>query len=302
MDPTLNAPEECPMAHIFVEELHKGFAQTHSIEGTTLVDERSEFQHIMIYDAPAVGRVLVLDHIVQLTTRDECGYSEMLAHLPYFELKAKGITAARALVIGGGDGAVAEEFLKHPSMSQVDMAEIDPRVIAVCKEHLQEAHKGAFDNPRLKVRVTDGAAFIRTPSSVGAFDIIAADRPDPVGPAKVLFADEFYASVSKALKPHGLALFQTGVPHFQQLELSETLPQLKRAFRHAGVALSVVPTYVGGFMALTWGSNDTKLGEAPLEALAKAYQASGIKTDYYNPEIHKAAMALPNWMKRLMPA
>ena len=289
------------MAHTFTEELHKGFAQQHTIEGTTLVDERSEFQHIMIFDAPALGRVLVLDQIVQLTTRDECGYSEMLVHLPYFELKAKGVTASRALVIGGGDGAVAEEFLKHASMAVVDMAEIDPKVIEVSKKYLKEAHKGAFDNPRLKVHVTDGAAFIREPSAIGAFDIIAADRPDPVGPAKVLFADEFYASVSKALKPHGLALFQTGVPHFQHSELAETLPQLARAFRHVGVIVSVVPTYVGGFMALTWGSNDTRLGDAPFEAVAKAYQASGIKTDYYNAEIHRASMALPNWMKRLVP-
>jgi spermidine synthase len=287
--------------HNFTEELHKGFAQTHSIEGPTLVDERSEFQHIMIFDAPALGRVLVLDQIVQLTTRDECAYSEMLAHLPYFELKAKGVTASRALVIGGGDGAVAEEFLKHASITTVDMAEIDPKVIEVSKKYLKEAHKGAFDNPRLKVHVSDGAAFIREPGSLGAFDIIAADRPDPVGPAKVLFADEFYSSVSKALKPHGLALFQTGVPHFQQSELAETLPQLARAFRHVGVVVSVVPTYVGGFMALTWGSNATHLGEAPVDAIAKAYQASGIKTDYYNAEIHKACLALPNWMKRLMP-
>lgn len=289
------------MSHTFLEELHKGFAQQHTIEGKTLVDERSEFQHIMIFDAPAVGRVLVLDQIVQLTTRDECGYSEMLAHLPYFELKAKGITASRGLIIGGGDGAVAEEFLKHSSMSVVDMAEIDPKVIEHSKEYLKEAHKGAFDNSRLKVHVTDGAAFICEPSSIGAFDIIAADRPDPVGPAKVLFADEFYSSVSKALKPHGIALFQTGVPHFQQSELAETLPQLGRAFRHVGVVVSVVPTYVGGFMALTWASNGTKLGDAPFDAVAKAYQASGIKTDYYNADIHRASMALPNWMKRLMP-
>jgi len=287
--------------HTFTEELHKGFAQVHWVEGPTLVDERSEFQHILIFDAPAVGRVLVLDQIVQLTTRDECAYSEMLVHLPYFELKAKGITPERSLVIGGGDGAVAEEFLKHASITTVDMAEIDPKVIEVSKKYLKEAHKGAFDNPRLKVHVTDGAAFIREPSAIGAFDIIAADRPDPVGPAKVLFADEFYSSVSKALKPHGIALFQTGVPHFQQSELAETLPQLARAFRHVGVIVSVVPTYIGGFMALTWGSNSTRIGEAPADAIAKAYQASAIKTDYYNAEIHKASMALPNWMKRLMP-
>ena len=288
------------MSLIFTEELHKGFAQSFSVKGPMLVDERSEFQHIMIFDAPAVGRVLVLDQIVQLTTRDECAYSEVLVHLPYFELAAKGIIATRGLVIGGGDGAVAEEFLKHSSIAQADMAEIDPKVIEHCKRHFPTVHNGAFDNPRLKVRVTDGAAFIREPASVGAFDIIVADRPDPVGPAKVLFMDEFYSSVAKALKPHGIAIFQTGVPHFQPDELKETMQQLSRTFRHVGTVLTVVPTYVGGYMGLTWASNGTRLGDAPAAAIAEAYAKSKIATDYYNPEVHRSALTLPNWIKKLI--
>jgi spermidine synthase len=161
-------------------------------------------------------------------------------------------------------------------------------------------HNGAFDNPRLGLRVMDGAAFIREPAQIGAFDIIVADRPDPVGPAKVLFMDEFYGAVAKAMKPHGIAIFQTGVPHFQPDELKETLQQLSRAFKYCGVALTVVPTYVGGYMGLTWASNGTRLGEAPAEAVAAAYEKSRIKTDYYNPGIHKAALTLPNWIHRLI--
>jgi spermidine synthase len=288
------------MSLIFTEELHKGFAQSFAVKGPMLVDEQSEFQHIMVFDAPAVGRVLVLDQIVQLTTRDECAYSEPLVHLPYFELAARGITPSRGLVIGGGDGAVAEEFLKHASIEEADMAEIDPKVIEHCKRHFAMVHNGAFDNPRLAVRVTDGAAFIREPAQIGAFDIIVADRPDPVGPAKVLFMDEFYSSVAKAMKPHGIAIFQTGVPHFQPGELKETMQQLARSFRHVGTVLTVVPTYAGGYMGLTWASNETQLGEAPHEAVASAYQTSKITTDYYNPDIHRSALALPNWIKKLI--
>lgn len=288
------------MSLIFTEELHKGFAQSFAVKGPMLVDERSEFQHIMIFDAPAVGRVLVLDQIVQLTTRDECAYSEVLVHLPYFELAAKGITATRGLVIGGGDGAVAEEFLKHASIAEADMAEIDPKVIEHCKRHFPTVHKGAFDNPRLHVRVTDGAAFIREPSSIGMFDIIVADRPDPVGPAKVLFMDEFYQSVARAMKPHGVAIFQTGVPHFQPDELKETMQQLARTFKYVGTLLTVVPTYVGGYMGLTWASNETRLGTASQDRIEVEFAKSHIETDFYNPEIHRAALALPNWVKKLI--
>ena len=288
------------MSLIFTEELHKGFAQSFAVKGPMLVDERSDFQHIMIFDAPAVGRVLVLDQIVQLTTRDECAYSEVLVHLPYFELAANGITSSRGLVIGGGDGAVAEEFLKHRSIEMADMAEIDPKVIEHCKKYLPSVHNGAFDNPRLKLRVMDGAAFIREPAQIGSFDIIVADRPDPVGPAKVLFMDEFYSAVANAMKPHGIAIFQTGVPHFQPDELKETLEQLSRSFKYCGVVLTVVPTYVGGYMGLTWASNGTRLGDASYDAVAAAYARSRISTDYYNPDIHRSALALPNWVKKLI--
>src|SRR3954466_16192897 len=67
-----------------VERLHKGYAQ--SMEVTkVLADEQSRFQHIRIFDTVANGRVMTLDDIVQITSRDEWGRYEMLTHLPMFE-------------------------------------------------------------------------------------------------------------------------------------------------------------------------------------------------------------------------
>jgi spermidine synthase len=131
--------------------------------------------------------------------------------------------------------------------------------------------------------------------------LIIADRPDPVGPAEVLFGDTFYERVSKALAPGGFAVFQNGVPFFQPEELVDTLKQMQRTFRYSGVYLAVVPSYIGGFMALTWVSNDAVLGDpARWAGLDAAFAAARLRTDYYTPAIHRAAFALPAWIERLV--
>jgi len=77
--------------------------------------------------------------------------------------------------------------------------------------------------------------------------LIIADRPDPVGPGKALFG-ETSMTVKGALKKGGYATFQTGVPFYQPWEITEALEELSRFFPRSGLYLTVVPTYIGGFM------------------------------------------------------
>ncbi|MGF1454579.1 MAG: polyamine aminopropyltransferase [Alphaproteobacteria bacterium] len=282
----------------FGEALHTGYQQTFEIN-RILADEVTPFQRVQILETVANGRVLVLDDIVQLSSRDEFTYSEMLAHVPLFELMAMGAPARRVLIIGGGDGAIAEEVLKHRTVEEVVLAEIDPRVVALCKEHFGEVHNGAFDDPRFVLRLGDGFETLQRADSIGAFDLIIADRPDPVGPAGTLFADPFYEAVARALSPRGIATFQTGVPFYQPGELADAMPQLQRTFPHAGAFLTVTPSYVGGSMALTFASMERPLGETTLRVLERLFDAIRVRTDYYNPEIHKAAFALPPYLRRI---
>lgn len=286
------------MPKTFTEKLHPGFFQMMTMSGRPIAEERSEFQHIRIFDTPRNGRVLTLDDIVQLTTRDECAYSEMLTHLPMLEHgKVRSV-----MIVGGGDIAIAEEALKHDGVERVDMVEIDPRVIELSKQHLDAVNAAAVADRRLKIHVADAFAFLGRKSAHGRYDLIIADRPDPVGPAEVLFGDTFYARVAKALAPGGFAVFQTGVPFFQGEELTDTLVQLGRSFAQCGVYLTVVPSYIGGYMALTWASNDAALGRPQAIAAArKAFKAAGLATDYYTPAVHAAAFALPRWIERLLP-
>jgi spermidine synthase len=280
------------------ERLHKGYAQSMEVI-KLLADEKSQYQHIRIFDTVANGRVMTLDDIVQITSRDESAYADMLTHLPMLEHGA----VERVMIVGGGDLSIADEALKHKNVKEVVLVDIDGRVIELCKKLFGEINAKAFKDKRMTVEVADAFEYLGRKSSKNRFDLIIADRPDPVGPGKALFGETFYDRVKGALRKGGYATFQTGVPFYQPWEITEALQELSGFFSKSGLYLTVVPTYIGGFMALSWA---TKGGEAlgtakGIKRAAKAYKKAKLKTDYYNPEVHAAAFALPQWIKKLVP-
>ncbi len=279
------------------ETLHPGYYQSFDIQ-SVLVEEKTKFQDLMIFESAAHGRVLVLDDIIQLTELDEFTYSEMLAHLPIVALD--GIE--NAMIVGGGDGAVAEEILKHSSVKHVDLVDIDDKVIEHSKTHLPKVHNGAFDDPRLSVHAVDAFEFLAAPEAAGRYDLIIADRPDPVGPAEILFGETFYSRLRDAMTPRGVAVFQTGVPIYQGAEFTEAWQLLASLFPQVGSYVTVTPTYIGGHMSLMWASKETDLA-APIDlsVLEDRFSHAGIETGYYSPAMHQAAFALPPFIERLIP-
>jgi len=279
------------------ERLHKGYAQSMDVT-QVLADERSKFQHIRIFDTVANGRVMTLDDIVQITSRDESAYADMLTHLPILEHGK----VERVMIVGGGDLSIADEALKHKSVKQVVLVDIDGQVIELCKKLLSSVNAKAFKDRRMTIEVADAFEYLGRKENKNRFDLIIADRPDPVGPGKALFGETFYDRVKGALKKGGYATFQTGVPFYQPGEITEALTELKAFFPRSGLYLTVVPTYIGGFMALSWASKGGRpLGtRAGIKKAASAYKRAKLKCDYYNPEIHAAAFALPEWIKKLV--
>ena len=287
-----------PSDDLQVERLHQGYAQSMEIT-KVLADEQSRFQHIRIFDTVANGRVMTLDDIVQITSRDESAYADMLTHLPMLEHGK----VERVMIVGGGDLSIADEALKHKNVKEVVLVDIDDRVIELCRKHFGEINAKAFKDRRMVIEAADAFEYLGRKSSQNRFDLIIADRPDPVGPGKALFGETFYDRVKGALKKGGYATFQTGVPFYQPWEITEALEELAAFFPRSGLYLTVVPTYIGGFMALSWATKGGKpLGTpAGIAKAAKAYKKAKLKTDYYNPAVHAAAFALPNWIKKLVP-
>ncbi len=184
------------MATMFKERLHKGYAQSMELVGAPLVDEKSRYQRIKIFDTVANGRVMTLDDIVQITTRDESAYAEMLTHLPLLEHGK----ARRVMIVGGGDLSIADEALKHNDVKEVVLVDIDGRWWSAAASIFGAINKRAFKDKRLKIEIADAFEYLGRRESKARFDLIVADRPDPVGPGKALFGETFYDRVKGALK------------------------------------------------------------------------------------------------------
>ena len=275
-----------------VERLHAHHSQALKVD-RVLYDSETDHQRLRVIENGTFGRVLTLDGVVQVTEADNFIYHEMLTHVPIF---AHG-SARRVLIIGGGDGGMAREALRHP-LERVTMVEIDTGVVDFSRAYLPSISAGAFDDPRLDLQIADGAEFIRTTD--GGFDVIIVDSTDPVGPGEVLFTDHFYGHAARALAPGGILVTQNGVPFMQGAELTGTLRAFGSLFSDASCYLATVPTYAGGPMAFGWGT-DGEARAVTVETLRTRVAESGLTFDYYTPEVHKGAFALPEYVSKLLP-
>jgi spermidine synthase len=273
----------------YTESLHEGYRASIQVR-KTLFSGRSGKQELVIAESVRFGTLVMLDGITQLTSADEYVYHEMLSHVP---ILAHG-AVRDVLIIGGGDGGMAEEILKHQGVRHITLVEIDPWVVGVSKRHLKDVNHGAFDDPRLELVIGDGNEYVA--ATEAAFDLIVVDSTDPQGPAKPLFLQSFYAGCRRILRPGGVIVTQNGIPFFQAAELEETMRSFAKLFADGTCYLAAVPTYVGGFMAFGWGTDKRELRGLPVDTLRERLDASGIETRYYTPEVHLASFALPRFI------
>ena len=253
-----------------------------------LHEERTPYQYLEIYESPLFGRMLVLDGAVQTTEGDEFAYHEMLAHPALCTHPAP----RRVLIIGGGDGGLLEEVLKHP-VERVTMVEIDEAVVRAARQHLGTICRRAFDDPRTALVIGDGIAYVR--KTEDRFDVVLVDSPDPQGPAAGLFAPEFYAHVGRRLTPDGLVAVQSGSAVYQQDLIRTVRRHLGAAFPIVRTYLATVAAYPGGLWSFSLGS----LGRDPLtaEPTAIAQRIGEFGLRYFTASRHHAAFDLPPYLR-----
>jgi len=261
----------------------------------TLVERRTTpFQLLEVYETPALGRIFRLDGFNMTSERDEFFYHENLVH----PAAVAHPNPKRALVIGGGDGGSSEELLKHRTLEGVHMAELDPAVVEVSRAQFGAVHHGVFDDPRLKLTVGDGLAYLR--STPVRYDLVSMDLTDPVGPSVELYSPATFALAKGAMAPGGALTLHIGSPWFHPERVRQTLASLRQVFAVVAPYFAYIPIYGSIWGFATASDTLDPRGISPAEA-ERVIAARGLKDlRYYNGEVHRALFALPNYVKPLV--
>ncbi|SER44850.1 spermidine synthase [Nitrosomonas sp. Nm51] len=279
--------------HTLVEPLNDatGFYITASHQ---IGEWHTKYQKLSIYDTPHYGKIFRLDDFNMTSEREEFIYHENLIHPALTILDAP----KNVLIIGGGDGGSSEEALKHPSVEQVTMVEIDEDVISIAKEHFQAVHNGAFDDPRLRVVVDNGVRFIHETQE--KFDLIALDLNDPIGPAAALYSADFFRQCRQALKPDGLMTLHIGSPTAHPARVAEISQRLTHVFQIVRPYTVYIPLY-GALWALAVCSDklDPK-AFTPKEIDNRIESRNLQQLQFYNGDAHSGVFALPNYVRKLV--
>jgi spermidine synthase len=255
---------------------------------------QTKFQKLQIYDTPHYGKIFRLDGFNMTSEKEEFVYHENLVH-PALTAHA---APRKVLIIGGGDGGSSEEALKHPSVEQVTMVEIDADVISVAKEHFHAVHNGVFDNPKLRVLVEDGMKFVRETQE--KFDLVSLDLNDPVGPAAALYSAEFLQQIRQTLAPGGALTLHLGSPVAQPARVAELAQRLNGLFRVVRVYTMYIPLY-GSLWAMAVCSDKLDPKAFTADEIDRRIEARKMQElRYYNGETHEGVFALPNFVRDLV--
>lgn len=279
------------MNHLIYKEYYTGGNTGLFMKMKKLVySYQSPYQRIDIFEHPDLGMVFALDGITMMTEVDEFMYHEMLVHVPLFMHP----NPKKVLIIGGGDGGSLREVLKHPGIEEAILCEIDPYVIDAARKYLPTSV--GFDDPRAKIVNENGAEYIKQFNDY--FDAIIIDSTDPTaGEGGHLFTKEFYQNCYKALKEDGVFSAETEDPFYDKGWVAIAHNRISSVFPITKLYMGFMTTYPSGMWSYAYASKKYHpLNDYDPERV-KPFES---ELKYYNPEIHKASFALPNFVKDLI--
>jgi spermidine synthase len=258
-----------------------------------LEEGRTDFQRVEVHDTPQFGRLFRLDGCFMSSEREEFVYHENLLH--------PALTAHRdprkVLIVGGGDGGAAEEALKHPSVDEVVLVELDAKVVDIAKRYFEAIHHGVFDHPKLRLLIEDGLKFLAETDE--RFDLIALDLPDPVGPASELYEETFFRDCKRALAPGGAMALHMGSPVSRPDRVRTHYERLARVFAVVRPYVMFIPLY-GCLWSMATCSDTLDPVAVPAEEIDRRIALRALRElQYYNGATHHGVFALPNFVRDL---
>ncbi len=254
-----------------------------------LFRKKSKYQLIEVIKHEVFGKILFLDGKPQVTEFDEWIYHESLVHPPMI---LHG-SPKDVLIIGGGDGGALREVLKHPTVKNIVLVDLDPEVMNVVRKYLPEIPGGAFDDSRVKIIHEDGRKYVENTDS--KFDVIIVDVTDPCsGIASKLFTKEFYKVCKNSLREDGVIVTQAESVNFSHLYFEISFPTIcrtiKEEFKNVHPYQAFVPSFAScwGFVLASNAHSVKELNKEHVETRLK-----DIKTKFLNPMAFASLFSLP---------
>jgi spermidine synthase len=254
----------------------------------------SEFQTIEVFDTQDFGKLMRIDGCNMVSERDEFFYHENLIH----PVATAHPNPQNVLIIGGGDGGAAEEILKHSSIKKVTLCELDVAVVNMSKRHFASVHRGVFENPKLSLVIGDGTKFIR--ESAESFDLITLDLTDPIGEAKALYSQAFFADCKSKLADGGALTIHIGSPFAHPTRVRESMANLHTTFRIVNSWFVHIPMY-GATWGFACGSDTLDIRDISAAEINKRLsERRADHRQFYNGTMHHAMQALPEYIYALL--
>ncbi len=278
---------------MFITETHTDAALWQFRVSKMLLEGRTKYQTYQICEVPRFGKSLFLDYNIQTSLLDEYIFHECMSQ-PAMTLHPH---PKRVVVCGGGEGATLREALKHNTVTQATMVDIDQELVDMVKVHMKEWHQGAFEDPRTTLLHTDARAWLQVEKGQ-AWDVILSDLPNPheEGPGQMLFTKEYFQICADALSEDGILALQAG-------SASENYPEcfaccvktLREVFPHVAGYYGMVNTFFQPW-AFVLASKSLDPMDLTETAIASRFEARGVKNRYYTPRFHHACFTLPEYL------
>ncbi|MAG78592.1 spermidine synthase [archaeon] len=277
-----------------IKEFHMPSFGFFIIPKEKIIEKKTKFQRLEIFEHDFYGKVLRLDGYFQTSEFDEFLYHESLVQFPLFAHP----NPKNVLIIGGGDGGALEEVTKHKDIENIIMVELDKEVIEFSKKYLTEINKNSFDDKRVTLRIEDGINFLENTKET--FDVIILDLTDPSGESRKLYTKEFYELISRRLNKNGiLSLHTEAYIHYPKI-FSRILSTLKSVFKYIGNHSTFIPIY-GTSLSFGLCSNDINFNKIDNETLNKRFRRRNVSDlKYLSSEIFKSALIEPKYIKDIM--
>eukprot|EP00118_Oscarella_pearsei_P002514 m.10759 g.10759 ORF g.10759 m.10759 type:complete len:294 (+) comp22635_c0_seq2:123-1004(+) len=254
---------------------------------------RSMFQEVLVFRSSHYGNVLALDDVVQCTEKDEFVYQEMMTHVPMFCHPCP----AEVLVIGGGDGGIVREVVKHADVKRCTLCEIDKSVIDVSKKFFPAMAVG-LESEKLSLHIGDGFEFLKNRAE--DFDVIITDCSDEKGPGEFLFNETYFELVRKALKPGGIAIAHDDGPWLEKSLTFSRKKFMEEVFSSVSYYYISIPSYPSGELGFVIASSEPeKKFDRPCKEIAED-EVQAMQLKYYNADVHQAAFVLPQFTKDIL--